>query len=54
MILNIDEDSKTFKEAMSFGNSSFWKEVINDEIDSIYHDKSNMEISWSTSKDVNQ
>lgn len=35
MILDIDEDLKTFRKAMSSRNASFWKETINDEIDYI-------------------
>ncbi|KAK9734016.1 hypothetical protein RND81_04G108700 [Saponaria officinalis] len=32
---HIDEDPKTFDEAMKSHDSSFWKEAVNDEIDSI-------------------
>jgi hypothetical protein len=35
ILLNIEEDPKTFKEAMAFRDVAFWKEEINDEIDSI-------------------
>ncbi|KAJ9565484.1 hypothetical protein OSB04_001450 [Centaurea solstitialis] len=33
--INIDDDPKTFKEAMSSRDASLWKEAINDEMDSI-------------------
>lgn len=33
--MDIDENPKTFKEAMCSRDVSFWKEAINDEIDSI-------------------
>ena len=35
ILLNIEEDPKTFKEAMASRDVAFWKEAINDEIDSI-------------------
>lgn len=35
MILNVEDDSKIFHEAMSFKDIAFWKEVVNDEIDAI-------------------
>ena len=35
ILLNIKEDPKTFKEAMASRDVAFWKEAINDEIDSI-------------------
>ena len=35
ILLNIEEDPKTFKEAMTSRDVSFWKEAINDEMDSI-------------------
>lgn len=35
MLLNIDEVPKTFMEAKSSKDTSFWKKIINDEIDSI-------------------
>nr|KAJ0204373.1 hypothetical protein LSAT_V11C500243740 [Lactuca sativa] len=34
---NIEEDPKTFSEAMAFRDVHFWKEGIHDEIDSIKH-----------------
>ena len=34
---NIDEDPKTFNDAMSSRDAAFWKEAIQDEIDSIMH-----------------
>ena len=33
IILQIEEDSKTYKEAMTYRDTSFWKETINDEMD---------------------
>ena len=35
IVLQIEEDPKTYKKAMTSRNASFWKEAINDEIDSI-------------------
>jgi hypothetical protein len=35
ILLNIKEDPKTFKEAMASRDVAFWKEAINDEMDSI-------------------
>lgn len=35
ILLNIDEDPKTYEEAMAFRDVAFWKEAINDEIESI-------------------
>ena len=35
IVLQIEEDPKTYKEAMTSRDASFWKEVINDEMDSI-------------------
>ena len=35
MALQVEDDPKTFQEAMSSRDSAFWKEAINDEIDSI-------------------
>ena len=35
MILNVKNDPKTFHEAMSFTDVAFWKEMVNDEMDSI-------------------
>jgi hypothetical protein len=35
MILNVEDDPKTFCEVMSSKDVAFWKEVVNDEIDSI-------------------
>nr|KAJ0216802.1 hypothetical protein LSAT_V11C300117120 [Lactuca sativa] len=34
---NIEEDPKTFSEAMDSRDVHFWKEAIHDEIDSIMH-----------------
>ncbi|GKC71273.1 zinc finger, CCHC-type containing protein [Tanacetum coccineum] len=35
IIYNLDEDPQTYSEAMKSHDSSFWKEVVNDEMDSI-------------------
>ena len=35
IVLNLEEDPKTYKEAMTSRDSSFWKEAINDEMDSL-------------------
>ena len=35
IIIQIEDDSKTYKEAMFSRDSVFWKEAINDEIDLI-------------------
>ena len=35
IILNTEEDPKCFNEAMSSKDAAFWKEVVNDEMDSI-------------------
>ena len=35
LLLNVEEDPKTFREAMSSRDASFWREVVNDEMDSI-------------------
>lgn len=35
IIFNTEEDPKTFSEAMASRDASFWKEAINDEMDSI-------------------
>ena len=35
ILLNVEEDPKTFNEAMTSRDASFWKEAINDEMDSI-------------------
>ena len=35
MILQVEDDPKTYQEAMSSRDSTFWKEAINDEMDSI-------------------
>ena len=35
VVLNIEDDPKTYSEAMSSRDSSFWKEAIDDEMDSI-------------------
>jgi hypothetical protein len=35
MILNVEDDWKTFCEAMSSRDVVFWKETVNDEMDSI-------------------
>ncbi|KAD5507850.1 hypothetical protein E3N88_15553 [Mikania micrantha] len=36
---NIEEDPKTFSEAMNSRDTNFWKEAVQDEIDSIMHNK---------------
>ena len=40
ILLNIAKDPKTFKEAMASRDVAFWKEVINDEMDSILSNNS--------------
>ena len=35
IILQVEDDLKTFKEAMTSRDSAFWKEAMNDELDSI-------------------
>ncbi|GLT33022.1 hypothetical protein SLA2020_076450 [Shorea laevis] len=35
MILNVEEDPKTFQEAMASRDAAFWREAVNDEMDSI-------------------
>jgi hypothetical protein len=35
MILNMEDDLKTFCQVMSSRDVAFWKEAVNDEIDSI-------------------
>ena len=35
IVLQIEEDPKTYKEAMASRDVAFWKEAINDEMDSI-------------------
>ena len=35
LLLNVEEDPKTFNEAMLSRDASFWRESINNEIDSI-------------------
>ncbi|KAH9656702.1 hypothetical protein KPL70_022787 [Citrus sinensis] len=35
LLLNIEKDPKTFSEAMSSRDASFWREAVNDEMDSI-------------------
>ena len=35
ILLNIEDDPKTFQEAMSSRDVAFWKEAINDEMDSL-------------------
>ncbi|KAK3026780.1 hypothetical protein RJ639_040258 [Escallonia herrerae] len=35
IVLNVESDPKTYEEAMKSQDSSFWKEAINEEIDSI-------------------
>ncbi|GKE83195.1 zinc finger, CCHC-type containing protein, partial [Tanacetum coccineum] len=35
IIYNLDEDPQTYSEAMKSHDSSFWKEAVNDEMDSI-------------------
>ena len=34
-VLQVEDDPKTFKESMSSRDSIFWKEAINDEMESI-------------------
>ena len=35
ILLHLEEDSKTYKEALASRDSAFWKEAINDEMDSL-------------------
>ena len=35
MILNVDSDPKTFREAMTSRDAAFWQEAVNDKLDSI-------------------
>ena len=35
IVFNIEDDPKTFEEAMASKDSAFWKEALNDEMDSI-------------------
>ena len=35
IVLNTEDDPKTFEEAMASRDSVFWKEAVNDEMDSI-------------------
>ncbi|XP_019240065.1 PREDICTED: uncharacterized protein LOC109220059 [Nicotiana attenuata] len=35
IVLNVEEDPKTFQEAMSSGDAAFWNEAVDDEMDSI-------------------
>ena len=35
MVLHLEEDPKTYTEAMASRDSAFWKEVVNDEMDSL-------------------
>nr|GEX40521.1 zinc finger, CCHC-type [Tanacetum cinerariifolium] len=35
VLLNVEDAPKTYKEAITFRNSAFWKEAIDDEIDSL-------------------
>ena len=35
IVFNKEDDPKTFEEAMTSKDSTFWKEVVNDKIDSI-------------------
>ena len=35
LVFNKEDDLETFKEAMASRDSAFWKEVVNDEMDSI-------------------
>ena len=39
ILLNIQEDPKTFKEVMASRDVALWKEAINDEMDSILSNK---------------
>ena len=36
-MFNIEDDPKTFEEAMASRDSVFWKEAVNDEMDSILY-----------------
>ncbi|GJU64483.1 zinc finger, CCHC-type containing protein [Tanacetum coccineum] len=45
---NVEDDPKTFDKAMKSQDVSFWKEAINDEMDSIMG-KQNLGVGWSTS-----
>jgi hypothetical protein len=36
ILLNINNDPKTYKEVMASRDVAFWKEAINDEMDSIF------------------
>ena len=35
ILLNVEDDSKRFSEAMLSRDASFWREVVNDEMDSL-------------------
>ena len=35
MVLQVEDDPKTFQQAMSSRDSQFWKKAMNDEMDSI-------------------
>ena len=35
LLLNVEKDPKTFSEVMSSRDTSFWREAVNDEMDSI-------------------
>ena len=35
IVFSTEDDPKTFEEAMTFKDSTFWKEAVNDEMDSI-------------------
>jgi hypothetical protein len=39
ILLNIEEDPKTYEETMASRDAAFWKEAINDEMDSILSNK---------------
>ena len=36
MVLHLEEDPKTYTEAMASRDSAFWKETVNDEMDSLF------------------
>ena len=37
IVFNIEDDPKTFEEATAFRDSAFWKEIVNNEMDSILY-----------------
>ena len=36
MVIYLEEDPKTYTEAMASRDSAFWKETVNDEMDSLF------------------